>query len=159
MVRIHDFTFTNRFNIYDVGLRKICKKIKIPTPPIEHWQRFQNIKSIKLPAIQEKYSQKEEVTLISRLTDTLGTVGHIAMLNRLQKELENNPTLIFQVPPKLSNPDKLIKEAKKSISEKRNRTSYHGVAIFFQSDFKGKKSPEGLARWVPSNFFQVLFYM
>ena len=101
--------------------------MKIPTPSVGHWQRVQYIKSIKIPNLSEKYSGKQEATLSLRPADKLGTVGHIAMLNRLQKELENDSSLIFQVPPKLSKPDKLIKEARTSLREKKNRSSYHGV--------------------------------
>lgn len=120
-------SLSKRFNISDVGLRKICRKMKIPTPSVGHWQRVQYIKSIKIPNLSEKYSGKQEATLSLRPADKLGTVGHIAMLNRLQKELENDSSLIFQVPPKLSKPDKLIKEARTSLREKKNRSSYHGV--------------------------------
>jgi len=120
-------SLSKRFNISDVGLRKICRKMKIPTPPLGHWQRVQYTTSIRIPKLPEKYSGKQETTLSLRPADKLGTLGHIAMLNRLQKELENNPSLIFQVPPKLSKPDKLIKEARTSLREKKNRSSYHGV--------------------------------
>jgi hypothetical protein len=101
--------------------------MKIPTAPLGHWQRVQYTTSIRIPKLPEKYSGKQETTLSLRPADKLGTLGHIAMLNRLQKELENNPSLIFQVPPKLSKPDKLIKEARTSLREKKNRSSYHGV--------------------------------
>jgi hypothetical protein len=120
-------SLSKRFNISDVGLRKICRKMKIPTPPVGHWQRVQYTTSIRIPKLPEKYSGKQEVTLSLRPADKLVNLGHITMLNRLQKELENDPSLNFQVPPKLSKPDKLIKEARTSLREKKNRSSYHGV--------------------------------
>jgi hypothetical protein len=30
-------SLSKKYNISDVGLRKICRKMKIPTPAVGHW--------------------------------------------------------------------------------------------------------------------------
>lgn len=40
-----------RYNISDVGLRKICKKLSIPLPPLGHWSRVQAGHKIPVPPL------------------------------------------------------------------------------------------------------------
>jgi hypothetical protein len=51
-------SLSKKYNISDVGLRKICRKMKISTPPVGHWQRVQYITSIRIPKLPEKYNGK-----------------------------------------------------------------------------------------------------
>ena len=53
----------NRFKISDNGLRKICKRMNIPLPPMGHWQKVQYGHRVTLISLPEKYTGKNEVTL------------------------------------------------------------------------------------------------
>ena len=39
------------FDISDVGLSKICRKCRIPTPPPGHWAKVAHSKAVKRPAL------------------------------------------------------------------------------------------------------------
>lgn len=132
------------YQISDNGLRKICKKMQIPLPPMGHWQKVRSgvhVKRIKLP---DKYSGKNEVTLDERgLEDN----SPVAKYFRLKKEIENDPTLPLKVPEKLSKPDKLIIETRRSLrDEKRCYNPHRGIIASRDSVLNVRVSRHNLSR-------------
>lgn len=132
------------YQISDNGLRKICKKMQIPLPPMGHWQKVRSgihVKRIKLP---DKYSGKNEVTLDERgLEDN----SPIAKYFRLKKEIENDPTLPLKVAEKLSKPDKLIIETRQCLTdEKRCYNPHRGIIASRESLLNVRVSRHNLSR-------------
>ena len=53
-----------KYGISDVGLRKICRKLNVPTPPIGYWAKLQFGKKVVHPPLPKlKYGEKETYTL------------------------------------------------------------------------------------------------
>jgi len=57
-------TVCKRFGISDNGLRKHCKSMNIPTPPMGYWAKFQNQKQVeKIPLPSDYNGNKQNVNL------------------------------------------------------------------------------------------------
>ncbi len=119
-------TLSRKFNISDVGLRKICVKNDIPLPKAGHWQRvkFGNAEP-NLPLPKEKVNEKN-ITLPLR-EDTTIKMNEPSPLTILQKEIENHLQSILNVPEKLTNPDRLIVEAKEKLLKSNEDWQYKGT--------------------------------
>ncbi len=93
-----------RYNISDVGLRKICVRKNIPVPERGHWTRIRfgyKVRKKKLP----KYTGDDKIELSMALKDNFGKPSPLAKLNALEKEIRNDPDLPTLVPERLSKPD------------------------------------------------------
>lgn len=44
-------TLAKEFDISDVWLAKVCRKLQIPLPPVGHWMKVQHGKVVKQPAL------------------------------------------------------------------------------------------------------------
>lgn len=103
------------YNISDNGLRKICKKFDIPLPLLGHWQKIQYNKKVPVIPLPKDFKGEDSITL-----NKGGTKENeeITNFHKLLKEITDDTTLSFKVPDKLSNPDKLISEAKEDFANK-----------------------------------------
>jgi hypothetical protein len=103
------------YNISDNGLRKICKKFEIPLPLLGHWQKIQYNKKVPVIPLPKDFKGEDSITL-----NKGGTKENeeITNFHKLLKEITDDTTLSFKVPDKLSNPDKLISEAKEDFANK-----------------------------------------
>lgn len=98
----------NRFKISDNGLRKICKRMNIPLPPMGHWQKVQYGHRVTLISLPEKYTGKNEVTLDERGLNDIVPESPKAILQRITEEIERTSGLSFKVNDRLTKPDTLI---------------------------------------------------
>lgn len=103
------------YNLSDNGLRKICKKHEIPLPLLGHWQKIQYNKEVKVIPLPKDFKGEDSITLNGG--ETKENEG-ITNFSKLLKEITDDTTLSFKVPDKLSNPDKLISEAKENLANK-----------------------------------------
>ena len=103
------------YNLSDNGLRKICKKYEIPLPLLGHWQKIQYNKKVMIIPLPKDFKGEDSITL--NKGETKENEG-ITNFSKLLKEITDDTTLSFKVPDKLSNPDKLISEAKENLANK-----------------------------------------
>lgn len=58
-------SLSKQYGISDVGLRKICKRLRVPVPQMGHWQKVQHGKKVRqpppLPPIAQGERQKVEI--------------------------------------------------------------------------------------------------
>ncbi|MFT3739568.1 MAG: hypothetical protein QM786_12480 [Breznakibacter sp.] len=54
-------TVCKRFGISDNGLRKHCKSMNIPTPPIGYWAKLQSGKTVEILPIPNEYEEKNNM--------------------------------------------------------------------------------------------------
>ena len=94
-----------KYKISDNGLRKICKRINIPTPDNGYWLRLKYNKSVSKKKLPPVYSGKGEVSLSENNFDDNSKGPSI---HQLKKEIELSNQYSLKVPSKLTNPDKLI---------------------------------------------------
>lgn len=113
-------SLSKRFNISDVGLRKICKRMNIPTPPNGYWAKLQFGKRVDVQKLPEDYTGVQEVSLlIFKEGGKRPSERHKDVVD-LQNLLMNDPKLRLEVPSTLSKPDKLIKAARERLTDKKN---------------------------------------
>ena len=114
------------YNLSDNGLRKICKKHEIPLPLLGHWQKIQYNKEVKIIPLPKDFKGEDSITL--NKGETKENEG-ITNFSKLLKEITDDTTLSFKVSDKLSNPDKLISEAKENLANKSKEKygTYRGI--------------------------------
>lgn len=116
-----------RFKISDNGLRKICKRMNIPTPAMGYWQKIQYKKKVTIIKLPEKYEGNDEIILHEKGSDDAETNSPLAQ-QRIQVSLiESTMEIELQVPSRLSSrPDKLITSTVNYYEayRKRNRGYY-----------------------------------
>ena len=53
-------TVCKRFGISDNGLRKHCKSMNIPTPPLGYWAKLQSRKEVEIIPLPSEYEGKKQ---------------------------------------------------------------------------------------------------
>jgi hypothetical protein len=123
-------SLSKKYDISDVGLRKMCRRMNIPVPQGGHWAKVQWGKHITIKKLPQDYTRKNNVTL--HLRTEKGTSPRMFSIPRkaLIEEIKNDPRLNLIVAEKLTKPDVLIKEAKKSlIIDKQNLRYQKGMVL------------------------------
>jgi hypothetical protein len=110
-------SLSKKYQISDVGLRKICIKMSVPLPRKGHWNKVLEGKSIYIAMLSENYSGNDSVTLKLREQGQLPTISIQARQNILKKEIESNIELSTTVPSILIGPDILISNLKSRLKE------------------------------------------
>lgn len=111
-------TVCKRFGISDNGLRKHCKSMNIPTPPMGYWAKYQNQKKVeKIPLPREYNGNKQFVDL--KEVDPNDVVVDLDPPVNKQRDLENklvseNPDY-YIVPDVLYAKDALIIDTKEKL--------------------------------------------
>jgi hypothetical protein len=136
-----------KYNISDNEIRKICEKNNIHVPYIGYWQKIQYGKRIvktKLPAAGEG---EDKIILSHRDKDGKYVEKVLSPILKLKQEIENSPNLPLKVPARLTNPDKLITQARTTLIHKK-RESYHyqGVVQTYGEELNIKVTPENIPR-------------
>ena len=95
------------YNISDVGLKKICKQMDIPTPPRGYWAKLQSGCKLKKPSLPKLKKGNKNYHILSKsrtpFTNQLKPED-ICLYELFEKEPENKIT----VSQKLSKPHPLI---------------------------------------------------
>lgn len=126
-------TIAKRYNISDVGLRKICIRKNIPVPERGHLTRIRFGYKVRKKKLL-KYSGEDKIELSMAYVDNSGTPSHLAQLNTLEKEIKNDP-------------DPLIKQAKISLVDKKSRDRiYDGVVTTNSGEIKIRVAPKNIGR-------------
>ena len=109
-----------KYGLSDVGLKKICRKLNIPTPPRGYWAKVQyGIKVPKTPLPKLKIGQLTTYT-IQKLESMDNEATHIQ--DNLSDEARQIITELkvkkpLRVPKQLYNPNKLVFKTKKSLTK------------------------------------------
>ncbi len=114
------------YNISYIDLREICKKKDIPIPLLGHWQKIQFNKKVKVIPLPKDFKGEDSIIL-----NEIETKENEEIINfhKLLKEITDDTSLSFKVQDKLSNPDKLISEAKEDFATKAKQEYgiYRGI--------------------------------
>lgn len=98
-----------KYNISDNGLRKICKRMNIPTPDSGYWTKLKFNKPVKKVKLPKNFVGENEISLSESNPER--DSEELSILN-IKKEIEEDKRYSLQVPQKLINPDKRIEFAK-----------------------------------------------
>lgn len=101
-------SLSKKYNISDVGLRKICHRMNIPVPKIGYWQKVKSGKSVSTMKLPQDFRVKNEVIFkIRTMSNENDNLSFKAFKEKVQ-EIENDPTLPLKVAERLTNPSDLI---------------------------------------------------
>lgn len=122
-------TLAKEYNISDNGLRKICKKLSIPLPQLGHWQKIQYGKKVKTIPLSKDFKGEETITLNERKEEANNENNVFSEYHKLLKSINADTSLSFNVPDRLSNPEKLIIEAKNDFDSRKHEkyAIYRGI--------------------------------
>src|SRR5580700_8610478 len=90
-------SLSKKYDISDVGLRKMCKRNDVPIPKGGHWMKIKFGKKsprIKLPATS---ASKEKIRLQIRIEKSEE--------EKAASQIKNDPTLHIKIPDHLIKPD------------------------------------------------------
>ncbi len=140
-------TLSKKYLISDNGIRKICKRMNIPLPPLGYWQKKAYGKSILKKKMPKVNPGEPEIAFEIRCAGDEFKIHPLTELAVLEKEIINDPKLRLKVPQKLSKPDKLIIEANKDlIKDKSYFSQYHRIIHTHVGKIDIKVSPKNLSR-------------
>ena len=133
------------YNLSDNGLRKICKKFDIPLPQLGHWQKIQFNKKVKIIPLPKDFKGEDSITLNKGETKVNDGITNFS---KLLKEITDNTALSFKVPDKLSNPDKLITEARNNFDfqKKQEYSIYRGLIRTTSGYLNISVAPKNISR-------------
>ena len=115
-----------RFNISNVGLKKTCKRMNIPTPKTGYWAKKRHGHKVHQEKLPKGYKGKVEVTLEELDIGVDGKQHRLSKLNILQKQIEKEHKHLLRVAKRLNSPDKLIEEIQNSVKDRKYR-AYNGL--------------------------------
>lgn len=132
---------SEKLNIKDSTLRKICHNSNIPLPDASYWGKFKFNKPVIKKELPEDNSVPNEINISQseQIVEDYSTEYFLRIYKSLNKDL-------FKVPLKLSSPDSLTTAAYKKLLDPNSRYSRDGM-IFPGSGFLDiKVFPQSLER-------------
>jgi len=109
---------SKKFEISDVGLRKICKRHNIPLPKLGHWQKIRAGRKIAKPNLPPAESAEK-----IKLEEAGRPTGKkVYPWSGRQTEIENDPKFNLIVPEKLRNEDILVVAARRALNDSDNKS-------------------------------------
>lgn len=117
-----------RFRLSDVGLRKICTKHGIPTPPLGYWAKLAHGKKVTQPALLPiKPGQSERVDLTPAATEKLSDEAAEELRQALEREARAGTKItVPNERPRKLHP--VAEEAEKALREARE--DHYGLRKF-----------------------------
>ena len=105
-----------RFNIQYSYLRKICKDMNVPVPPNGHWSKLKFWKPVIVIKLPPNFAGTNEIVWqpVRGLTENSTNLSEI---KSIVEEIKADRALPLKVPRRLTNPDKLIMSAERSLTE------------------------------------------
>lgn len=137
-------TLAKKYLISDSGLRKVCERMSVPLPKAGHWEKIKVGKPVEIVQLPTEYSGQAEVSLDVREEGDNSTTS-LSPLLELQRSIENDKSLSLIVPDRLTNPDKMIIDAKETLTAKRDYI-HQGVVHSGAGQIDIRVSPGNVSR-------------
>jgi hypothetical protein len=134
-------TLSKKYKISNNDLKKICANMQIPLPNSSYWSNLRIGKVVNITPLGTSYKGEDTVALVLRGDESLNDPLAI-----LQRKIEDESTLPLVVPSKLSEPDKLIIQAKKSLLTKKSYGFRGGHVISGFDELSISVAPERVDR-------------
>lgn len=114
-------TICQRFGLSDNGLRKHCKSMNIPTPPVGYWSKLKHgIKTEKIPLPEEKESSKQNISLNETDNSQKEKIDLTPQLSKEKKremDISSGDISSFKVPEVLYAKDPIIMDTKEKLRQ------------------------------------------
>lgn len=112
------------YGISDVGLAKICRKLKIPRPPRGYWAKLEYGKKVHRQAL---YNLKPDEPTEYKLSNQLKIEYSVSVDLKNPEGILNKKEIT--VPQRLSNPHRFVREAK-ALLEKQRPDDYGMLSVY-----------------------------
>ena len=119
------FHIAQKYDISDVGLRKLCNRVGVPVRKTGHWQRIKAGRKPTIPILPDGYNINEVISLSVRTVDPR---KELSELEQIQAEIESDQRLNLVVPKRLSSPHPLIEIARISLEQNSESWRYHTIS-------------------------------
>jgi len=140
-------SLAKKYQISDVGLRKVCVRMDIPVPPVGYWQKLKFGKRVRTVPLPSKYTGESEYTIQIRKEGDEFLHGIPSPLSIKKREIEDFLKEALSVPVKLTKPDKLILEAREFLkNEKPHNWLYKNMVETKRGLLDIRVSPNNVAR-------------
>jgi hypothetical protein len=106
-------TLSKKYNISDVGLKKLCDRFKIPLPKVGHWQKLQfgkKVTQIPLPVLN---NDKQVIELELRTAESIANFGLPSEISKRTIEVKSQFGSELRLPDVLIDPEKIIISTRK----------------------------------------------
>lgn len=153
-------SLSKRFNISDVGLRKICLRMEIPVPSAGHWAKLQHGKKIKQQPLPANFKGEETIRLEERNKESDNEkTKELSVRNEKMKEIQETVSLDRNTTGKLQKPHQLIIASKNAFAKKQTgHYSYIGTltSVFEALDIRVAKENVERALMIFNNFIKTM---
>jgi hypothetical protein len=119
-------TLSKRYDISDVGLRKICIRFNIPLPKAGHWQKLRYGRKINKVKLTKSFDGPDAINL-KLLDDEESSTKNKSHLKVIKDEIKQDLRIEVTIPEKLSKPDKLILAAREKLTNIDRYSRYKDV--------------------------------
>ena len=113
------------YDISDVGLAKMCRRLRVPRPPVGYWQRLaagQKISRSPLRAVPRGLEMRRATVTLRLRVEKREQVESLAM-QRI-RAFEEAPENRIEVPVDLAAAPKIVKRTAKELRPRKRRASY-----------------------------------
>ena len=139
-------TLAKKYNISDVGLRKICKRLEVPVPKAGHWAKIKAGKKVTKEKLSIAYTGEQQVALEIRENGEASGGYPLSPYQVLIKEIKEDKRLNLTVFSRLTNPDPLIIKAKQSLAQKHKAWKFEGMIQTNNESLDIRVSPKNVDR-------------
>ena len=131
-----------KYNISDVGFRKLCIRLNIPFPKSGDWTKIRSGHFVERPVLPVNHKGKDYAGLEERSPEK--PVKQVSELDMLIKQISLEK-LPFKVPDRLIRPDQLIVTAKESLA-KLTDINHPGMAATGKGQLDIRVTPANVGR-------------
>ena len=125
-----------KYNLSNNGLKKRCKKMMIPYPPVGYWSKIKYGYKVPKPKLSKNFKGETETVLCFR--DKHGkyveTEKPINPIKLLRDEIIKDTSLPLSVPKQIEKFDSLVNKAKRVLDKKKS--------IYFSGNYVGMRSTD-----------------
>lgn len=115
-------TVCEKFGLTDNGLRKHCKSMNIPTPPVGYWSKLKHGKKTEIIPLPEEYAGEKQSTDLRKADPSekkeISLSPPINRYKERESEIRGGDTSAFIVPEVLYAKDSIIIDTKERFREK-----------------------------------------
>jgi hypothetical protein len=151
-----------KYGISDVGLKKVCRKLKIPTPPPGYWTRIRHGYKVKpKPLPKLNYAELSSYTIQIKANNKEQEIGKEAS-DLVKREIQRPKKIT--VPQRLINPHPLVSQTRDVLAKATPdeygalrpwRNKYLNIRISRDSLTRALKIMDALIKAFESRGFQV----
>ncbi len=106
-------TICKKYGLSDNGLRKHCKRLNIPTPPVGYWEKLRHGKNPEKTPLPKQSDENKQSTDLTEREIILSSPPDRKKVREL--EILSNDTSVFNVPEVLYAKDPIIIDTHRKI--------------------------------------------